>query len=272
MVVYLKTGLQINAKLIFGMSKKDINMRLSPSKFDTYRECPRKYRFRYIDRLGPLYRKSRPYLTMGTNVHAALKDFFDLPLEKRKDHALLKFLEDRWEQNRMGFRSEYEEEKYKNRARLQLKLFAGTFDLSVLPLMTEKYVRSHLSGMLLEGVVDRVDGESAGAHVLDYKTGAKQDDISPLSLYMYALILYGRKDLPSIYRVSFVFLESGSMKTWEFGPNETMQALEEILTGAFEISSDSSYAPRPDWWCRGCDFLEICPEGQEVVTFRREAK
>ena len=29
MVVYLKTGLQINAKLILGMSKKDINMRLT---------------------------------------------------------------------------------------------------------------------------------------------------------------------------------------------------------------------------------------------------
>ena len=62
------------------MPKKDINMRLSPAKLG----CPRKYRFRYIDRLGPLYRKSRPYLTMGTNVHAALKDFLLFRLKKEK--------------------------------------------------------------------------------------------------------------------------------------------------------------------------------------------
>jgi hypothetical protein len=70
----------------------------------------------------------------------------------------------------------------------------------------------------------------------------------------------------------FLRKESGLIKTWEFGPNEIMQALEEILNGAFAISSESRYEPRPDWWCRGCDFLEICPEGQEVVTFRYEVK
>ena len=73
--------------------------------------------------------------------------------------------------------------------------------------MTAKDARRHLADMLLEGVVDRVDSESDGAHALDYKTGAKQDGINPFSLYMYALILYGRKDLPAICRAPCIFLE-----------------------------------------------------------------
>ena len=236
--------------------------RLSPTKLSTYRECPRKYRFQYIDRLGPLYRKARPYFTMGSNVHAALKSFFSLPLRARRTQALTRLLEEQWERNRVGFRSPQEEQQYKGRALLQLQRYADATDLRVKPLMTETSLRSRVAGMLLEGVVDRVDQVNSGAHVLDYKTGAAQQSLDPLPLYMYALMLRSRRKMPPVEQVSFVFLESGLVKSWDFDPVQGMRSLQEVLEGAFTIAADRAYQPRPGWWCRGCDFLEICPAGQ----------
>lgn len=75
-------------------------------------------------------------------------------------------------------------------------------------------------------------------------------------------MLRGRRKVPAVERVSFVFLESGVVKSWRVDPVKEMCFLQELLSGAFTIAGDQTYAPRPSPWCRGCDFLEICPAGQ----------
>lgn len=240
---------------------------LSPSKISTYRECPRKFRFLYIDRLGPKFRKARPFLTLGNNVHAALRDFFSLPLRRRKPHTLQALLEERWATNRVGFRDEAEEEFYKARALGQLHQFARNFDLEARPLMLERRVNRRVAGVVLQGIVDRVDREGDAAHVMDYKTGAAQGDLGPFSLYFYALTLQRRR-FPPVEKLSYVFLESGVVKSWWYDHAEAMQTVSRVLETAYEIAEDDAYSPRPGRGCRYCDFLEICPEGRRVVNAR----
>jgi len=58
-------------------------MKVSYSRLSTFRECPFKYKCLYIDNLWHL-RKEKPYLSMGSSVHLALKDFF--PFKQKPMH------------------------------------------------------------------------------------------------------------------------------------------------------------------------------------------
>jgi hypothetical protein len=76
----------------------------SPFSLNMYRQCPRQYKFQYIDHLGDIYRKARPYFTMGDHVHAALKDFLSVvPVSERDQAKLENLLREKWRRNRKGF-------------------------------------------------------------------------------------------------------------------------------------------------------------------------
>ena len=55
---------------------------LSPSALERYRLCPRLYRFLYVDGLWRLSRSSAQQ-AFGTSVHAALREFFRVPVGRR---------------------------------------------------------------------------------------------------------------------------------------------------------------------------------------------
>jgi hypothetical protein len=52
---------------------------LSPSALERYRLCPRLYRFLYVDGLWRMSRSSAQQ-AFGTSVHAALREFYRLPV------------------------------------------------------------------------------------------------------------------------------------------------------------------------------------------------
>ena len=246
---------------------------LSPSKIATYRECPRKYRFLYVDKLGPWFRKARPFTTLGINVHAALRDFFAIPLHRRQPETLAPLLEARWAGNRKGFSSADQEEAYKTRALEQLQQFAGAFDLNAEPLMLERRVHRRVAGISLRGIIDRLDKEGNSAHLMDYKTGKSQNGLEPFSLYFYSLILQRFKELPPVERLSFVYLQDGFTRTWDYDHFAAMQTMSSILETAYAISQDHEFTPAPKRLCRMCDFLTICREGREAAlgkAHRRE--
>lgn len=243
---------------------------LSPSKISTYQDCPRKYRFLYVDKLGPWFRKARPYFTLGSNVHAALKDFFAAPSDSRRPDRLEPLLEAHWARNRRGFKSADQEEAYKTRALEQLQQFAGTFDPNAEPLMLEQRVGRKVSGVRLRGIVDRVDREGNSAHLMDYKTGKTQNNMEPFSLYFYSLILQRFKGLPPVERLSYVFLQDGFTKTWEYDHFSAMQTMSSVLETAYTINADKAFTPVPTRFCRLCDFLSICREGREATMSRAQ--
>ncbi|MFY8051724.1 MAG: PD-(D/E)XK nuclease family protein, partial [Armatimonadaceae bacterium] len=45
---------------------------LSPTKIRTFRDCPAKYRWEYIEKLGRFYRRPKPYYSFGTSIHSTL--------------------------------------------------------------------------------------------------------------------------------------------------------------------------------------------------------
>ena len=88
----------------------------SPTQISTFEICPRRYRFRYIDRIESGVETVEAF--MGKRVHEALEKLYrDLIFSKRNSlDELLKFYEQRWRELWHGevvvVKDGYDEENY----------------------------------------------------------------------------------------------------------------------------------------------------------------
>src|SRR3954471_13571597 len=59
----------------------------TPSKLATFSDCPRRYRFAYVDRPSPAKGPAWAHNSVGAAVHAALRSWWDLPVQRRTPAA-----------------------------------------------------------------------------------------------------------------------------------------------------------------------------------------
>ena len=85
---------------------------LSPSALERYRLCPRLYRFLYVDGLWRLSRSSAQQ-AFGTSVHAALREFFRVPVGRRSLRMLLELFKRGWVRD--GYRDKEQQQKERER-------------------------------------------------------------------------------------------------------------------------------------------------------------
>lgn len=235
-------------------------LRLSPSKLGSFQRCPREYKFRYVDGLGPRFRRPRAPLTLGANVHSALQGLFALPSRQRTAEKLELLLHQRWAANHAGFRSQAQEKAFQERALEQLRWFALHQDLGRHPFMTETFIQARVVGITLAGRVDRVDKEQEGTlHVIDYKTGPGERNSDPQALFMYALIIEAFKPRQAVSKVSYLCLGDGSQLTWEFTPEAALKTRMGLVESAYRITAEREFPTTPGPFCSLCDFRPICP-------------
>src|SRR5881409_2754254 len=55
----------------------------TPSKLASFGDCPRRYRFAYLDRPTPAKGPPWAHNSVGPAVHAALRSWWELPVERR---------------------------------------------------------------------------------------------------------------------------------------------------------------------------------------------
>jgi putative RecB family exonuclease len=241
----------------------------SPFSLNMFQQCPRQYKFQYIDHIGDIYRKARPYFTMGDHVHATLKDFLSVvPVGERNLLKLEDLLRVKWRRNRKGFNDKEDEKRWGEKALNQLRWFAKNIDMSVTPFMIENNHRAELTAnILLKGRIDRVDKESDGSlHIVDYKTGKMPAKINQLQLHIYALILSRKQDLP-VKRASYLYLEVGKFHSIELTAQDLTQATSYVIDMVDKIRKEKEYSATPNIYCWNCDFLEICPRKEEAAKF-----
>jgi putative RecB family exonuclease len=241
-------------------------VRLSFSRIDAYQNCPRKFRYAYIDRLPG---KPGPHLSFGTSIHSALEAFYDRKLpECPSVDDLLGFLYDTWDST--GFRElpRQEQVAFYRHAQDVLRRFhrraAPTYRL---PADTEAWFELPIGyEAVVVGSIDRVDVDDEGdLHVIDYKTNRKvknrQRVAGSLQLSLYALAcrhLYGR--LPA--SVSLDFVVPGVEVRVDVDDLDLDGAREAVLTTAAAVRAEQ-FDPTPNPLCDWCDFRSLCPAWPE---------
>lgn len=246
---------------------------LNPSKLQCYLDCPRQYRFRYVDR-RPERRTFGP-TALGRSVHKAMRDFYALDAAERSVDALVRALRRSWD--RTGYRSVKEAEDAYERAEDMLRRYHAGSDPQRVRVVAMESKFSHArssEGLLITGRVDRIDLDEGQYVIVDYKTGRfgedqyKLDESLPLTLYVIAVsAVMGRP----VSRIAVEHLTSGRRaETWR---DRDRQASDwrKLSIVSKEMRDGTEFPPTPSALCRWCDYLVACPEGRASVRVQNEA-
>lgn len=235
---------------------------LSFTSIDTYQQCPLKYKFNYIDKLGKLYRQERSYFSFGESLHNTLASFFQIQdLSRRNFDVLEKIFNKEWK--KVGYISPEEEYSAKQQALFLLRKFFETEKMDAMPLGIEEHFQIQLENFLITGKVDRIDPiEGKRVEIIDYKTTKyipkEFDEESLIQLLIYGWGI-SKKTGWEVVKLTNYYLLGPQKLSYECSPTDIENTEKNLLEIAKRIQQDKEFLPKENKMCLKCDFLTICP-------------
>jgi DNA helicase-2/ATP-dependent DNA helicase PcrA len=233
-------------------------LRLSYSKVNTYRQCPLRYRFTYLERLP---RRPRRLFRAARRIH----------------HALMRWLtyagagEPRWEEVVTAYNAAWgalqEPEvigtrDYQEGLQILQDYHAANAERPCRPVMLEHKFAAPLGPHVLTGMIDRVDATDSGYEVIDYKLDrelrTQQEVDEDLQLGLYHLALQEANGIRA-EALTLYFLRHNVRRTTVRTPEETVELGKWVIATGNDIQSDREWSPCPGDHCGGCDFRAVCP-------------
>jgi putative RecB family exonuclease len=248
----------------------------TPSRLAAF-DCPRRYRFSYVDRPSPPRGQPWAHNMVGATAHLALAKWWLLARRHRTPDVGAQLVERNWQT--IGFRDDGQSaQACATTAGWVRRYLADHVDADVDPVGVERTVATHTARLALSGRVDRVDERADELVVVDYKTGRRelgQDDArGSQALAMYVLGV--RRTLRrGCRRVELHHLPTGSVAAVEHTEESLQRHLDRAEHTAADIVAatdtlaagadpDEVFPPLPSPACAWCDFRRHCPEGQAV--------
>lgn len=247
----------------------------SYSKMGMYKECPQKYKFRYVLKLPE---KPKYYFAFGSALHKAMEYLYSSlkppfpPLEN-----VLAFFKNDWESTSYsdkGYASKLKEsEGYLEGVRIIKAYYAKHVADTLSPIATEFRTTVDIDGLSVISIVDRIDYLGDGkVSILDYKTG-KKISREPDQLMMYQKLMTGNKELEDIVKarhpeaekiefgnMAFYHLPSLDSQVFEPASKEEMDEFWARVLGVAADIKAGKFAPDPgETKCRFCDYKDMCP-------------
>ncbi|MFP4524719.1 MAG: RecB family exonuclease [Candidatus Woesearchaeota archaeon] len=272
----------------------------SPSSINMYKQCPRKYYYRYVERLPT---GTSIHLIRGNVAHKVLEDFYDLALEEDRTRnfrflhlRLLKLFTVQWKRSKdelegLGMDDQelqgyFDEtvmmlQNWFNRfkKRMQARMANGEeFHEAFRNLTPKREAEYRSEEFMVRGYIDYIHEVDGNTLVMDYKT-SKRDHISDeykLQLAIYALLYEEKHGVKPDY-VGIDFLKS--IEKMLPVDDELLQharfELEQIhaSTGSDHLE-DYPMRPSPlcKWRTGQCDYYDLCFGGKTVEEYRAEHK
>lgn len=251
------------------------NLSFSYSKLGMYKECPQKYKFRYIHMLPE---QPKPYFAFGSALHEVMEYIYNPANAAFPTLAqALDFFEKHWNKtsfDQKGYASpEKELAGYAEGRRIIEAYYAKYAAAFFHPLSVEMKSTLDMDGLSLISILDRIDYLGDGkVKILDYKTG-KAVPSTPEQLYMYQKVAENSPTIKALVQkqdpavkelrvgqLSFYHLPTLKEVTFERVPDKeifdfwqgVLQVADKIRAGKFD--------PTPgETQCRWCDYRNICP-------------
>jgi CRISPR/Cas system-associated exonuclease Cas4 (RecB family) len=261
----------------------------SPSSINTYRQCPRKYYYHYIEKIPS---KPSIHLTRGKIAHSVLEDFFKIKVQKLPEEnfmfVLKVFINDvlkqYWQQSadelnklplsrtQLDFYHRETQDminlwyaKFLRKLALQMEqhTFSNAFDR--LTPKTEEYYESKLFG--IRGYIDAVHEMDGKTILIDYKT-SKRAKMSPdyrLQLALYAM-MYEEKHGSFPHKVALDFIKHGDKGEIDMDVDDDLVMHAKCESELIHINTQSKdkqdYPMKPGPLCKwstgACDHFKSC--------------
>ncbi len=253
---------------------------LSPSGASTFRQCARRWKLRYIDRLPDPPGASA---LRGTFVHHVLEELLAVPPAHRTLERARTICRDLWptladsaDFAALGMSAD-DERGFRWSAWRDVEGFFALVDPAQIDVVDrERDLTATLEGVPFRGVVDLVDRVGDGLRITDYKTGRppapRYVDSRLTQVWLYAAAAEALGDVVSEVRLMYLGeTASGSdrRKPTEiarpFDLEAARQAVDEHRTTWERIAeavSTGQFKPTTGPLCSWCAYRDECPEGQ----------
>jgi len=246
----------------------------SASRLLAWLDCPRRYRFHYLDRPRPAPRPQRAHTSIGVAVHNALRDWWDG--SDRRPQAGARLVEAGWIE--VGFRDPIQSQAWLERTRAEVTAYLQGVDPTRPPLGVERIAAFKTDTLAFSGRIDRLDDRDGRLVVVDYKTGRRPfgaDDARgslPLALYAAAVWRMFRRRCVT---VELHHVPTGTVAWHEHSDESLVRKVREAESIAADLRrADAAYAadgadaacfpPRVSPLCQWCDYRAHCREGQQA--------
>lgn len=254
----------------------------SHSKISTFENCPRQYKYRYIDRETPEIENTIEAF-MGSMVHETLEKLYkDKKFHKKVSKAsLIKFYRDSWDNQYSDdikiVKEEFSANNYKKMGEKFVSDYYDTYkpfdQLTILGLETQD--RMTLSdGNQWHVRIDKFACDSEGNYyVIDYKTNSRMKDQeeadSDRQLAMYSFWVRDKfRDAKSV-KLVWHMLAFNKEVVSERTEEQLKKLMDDVVSKIKEIEAEKEFAPKVSALCNYCGYRYICPAFKHKVQLEK---
>lgn len=258
----------------------ELPQHLSPSSATAFSGCPRRWKFKYVERQPEP--SGQPAL-VGTFAHAVLEKLCELaPIDRTVDRAkaLAKEIWPTFETEEDYGALELDGDEARAFRWQAWIAIAGLWDIEdpakVDVVSTEQKVQIELGPVPFVGVVDRVDRVAGKLVVSDYKSGtlpgARWRDEKIKQVMLYAAALHRTMgEIPDRARLLYLGQRILDVRVTERRLEAAVESLTEVWDAVGQACETDTFDPRPTVLCGWCPFIAQCPEGQAEIAKRQAA-
>ena len=250
---------------------------LSPSAASMYEQCPKRWRFRYIDRLPDP--PGEPAL-MGTFAHRVLEMLLQEPPERRTVERARELARTVWPEiandpdyQRLGL-DEVAARRFRWSGWSAIEGLWEVEDPCTVDVhATEQEVRIEVDGIPFRGIIDRVDVVEGGLAVTDYKSGlAPSARFTPERLHQVLLYAAALAELtgerPVKARLLYLRQKAVEVDVDEERLASAVSALSDTWHALVRDCRRDAFEPKTGPLCGWCPYVVHCPEGRAEVERR----
>ncbi len=269
----------VEAPSLPGIDVESRPRHLSPSSASLYRQCPRKWKHRYVDGLAD---PPGPAALAGTFAHRVLELLLLEPEPARTVERARQLARRVWPEteNDPDFKALGLDEDGSRHFRWRgWQAVEGLWTIedpcTVRVEATEQDVRVEIDGVPFRGIIDRVDATEAGDFVSDYKSGRapserfRDERVTQVLLYAAALAeLTGQR--PVRARLLYLGQKIVDVEVDDHNLGPAVAELQDTWASVLSDCDRGTFDAQPGPLCGWCPFIGFCPEGQAEVRTRHD--
>ena len=231
-------------------------MTLSKSKINTFIECPRKFKYRYIDEITE---EANKYMLLGTEVHEIAEEIAIELMEGNEIDDVFSNLDydEKLEDHIIGL------EKFFN------DIYSNGYEI----FSAEEFIVDEKSNM--NGIVDIViRNENDELIIFDYKTGQPRDiGKYKLELCVYKILLESKYPELNVVSAGIYFTSAGAYRIANFESSNMdyfksqskgdigdgdFDYVDAVVDNLYETMDRNYYITKKGYLCRFCFYKEMC--------------